>query len=254
MYQGYKKIVSTGASAILTSTPFKREELHMQESRVRFLEQQLVTLGFNDSLRAMDWMIEEMCSEKGFSRHNGTHYYYHLIDTTQDLLNHGIKNQDIITACLLHDAIEDIEGVTYTMIADKFNGNVADMVKFVTKVDGVDYKNGENLKDYLDLISFNVGASLIKTADRKHNFGTLRDATAEKKLRQALETEQYFIPFFKKCRNIYPRYASYFFSAKTSIEPHLWEIKEHYEEVSELREEISSLHDEIHGLYQQLND
>ena len=210
----------------------------MNESRVRFLEGSLSTLGYNNALRAMDWMIEEMCSEKGFSRHNGTHYYYHLIDTTQDLFNHGIRNEDILTACLLHDAIEDIEGVTSMMIKDKFGESVAEMVRLVTKRKGINYKNHSNLVPYLDLISKNVGASLIKTADRKHNFGTLRDATPEKKLRQALETEQYFIPFFKECRNKYPRYASYFFSAKTSIEPHLWEIKEHCEEVEQLKKMI----------------
>lgn len=202
----------------------------MGESRVRYLEQTLSTLGYENSIRALDWVMAEMCAENGFKRHNGTHYYYHLVDTTQDLLNHGIRNEDIITACLLHDAIEDVEGVTYQMIKDKFNPNVARMVDLVTKSKGMDYKIGYNLKCYLDLITKDVGASLIKTADRKHNFGTLRDATPEKKLRQALETEQYFIPFFKECRNKFPRYASYFFSAKTIIEPHLWEIKEHYEE------------------------
>lgn len=212
----------------------------MGESRVRFLERTLSTLGYDDSLRALDWMMEEMCVEKGHERHNGTHYYYHLVDTTQDLLNHGIRNQDIITACLLHDAMEDIEGVTYEMIKDKFNMNVAFMVRLVTKLDDVDYKNGDNLEIYLCVISHNVGASLIKTADRKHNFGTLRDATPEKKLRQALETEKHFIPFFKEARNRYPRYAGYFYSAKTTIEPHLWEIKEHYEEVKKLREELDT--------------
>lgn len=210
------------------------------ESRVRHLETTLSTLGFDDALRALDWMMEEMCVEKGYERHNGTHYYYHLVDTTQDLLNHGVRNEDILTACLLHDAIEDIEGVTYFMINDKFGKAVADMVRLVTKMDGVDYKKEDNLINYLYLISLNVGASLIKTADRKHNFGTLADATPEKKMRQALETEKHFIPFFKECRNKFPRYASYFFSAKTSIEPHLWGIKEHYQEVEELKKQLET--------------
>lgn len=226
----------------------------MEESRVRYLQTNLAILGYHESLKALEFVMREMCSEKGFSRHNGTHYYYHLVDTAQDLLNHGVRDQDIITACLLHDTIEDIEGVTSFMVKNDYGNRVAHMVWLVTKNQNIDYKNDrEAMIKYLDAISEDVGASLIKTADRKHNFGTLRDATPEKKLRQAKETEELFIPFFKKCRNKYPIYASYFFSAKTTIEPHLNEIKEHYEEVGTLMSEIEALRQELEDVKNGVN-
>lgn len=212
----------------------------MGESRVVFLEQCLSNLGYDNALRAMDWMMEEMSANKGFVRHDGSHYYYHLIDTTQDLFNHGIKNEDILIAMLAHDAAEDIPGVTIRMIEDKFNSNVATMVDFVTKKKGVDYKSGDVIDvSYLRPMLQNVGSCLLKASDRKHNFSTLRDATPEKRLRQAVETEKYFIPFFKEARNKYPRYAGYFYSAKTAIEPHLWAIKDHHEEITRLKEEFN---------------
>lgn len=211
------------------------------ESRVAFLEQFLTHLGFNKALEALDWVMEEMNASRGFTRHNGTHYYYHLVDTTQDLLNHNVRDEDIIVACLLHDIVEDVEGITIKLVEHKFGERVAEMVDLLTKKPNVDYKDALVLGLYLSNIYNNVGASLIKTADRKHNFGTLRDATPEKKVRQAMETELYFIPFFKDCRKKYPRYASYFYSAKTTIEPHLWEIKEHYEEVEKLKQKIKDL-------------
>lgn len=218
----------------------------MTQSQLRFLESNLATLGYTDSLRALDWMVEEMCAEKGFQRHNGEHYYYHLVHTTQDLLSHGVRSQSIITACLLHDVVEDVDGVTIRMIQDKFGIEVAEMVKLVTKDKYINYKEDEEaMHYYLSAILRNVGASLIKTSDKKHNFGTLRDATPEKKLRHALEAEKLFIPFFKDCRNQYPRYAGYFYSARTAIEPHLWEIKEHHEEVEGLNAEIERLHQQI---------
>ena len=213
----------------------------MRENRVTHLEKVLAVKGFDDSLKALDWMKEEMCAEKGFSRHDGSHYYHHLVAVAQDLLDFGIKDQEIITASLLHDAIEDVEGISYLMIKDKFGERVANMVQLVTKDKNLNYKVSKNLVSYLNRIYEDAGACLIKTADRKHNFGTLREATPEKKLRQALETENHFIPFFKKCRNKFPRYAGYFFSAKTTIEPHLWEIKEHYEEVEKLKAIIEEL-------------
>ncbi|WP_442637983.1 HD domain-containing protein [Rossellomorea marisflavi] len=210
----------------------------MAGSRVLFFEHTLSIKGFDKALEALDWMKEEMCKEKGFSRHDGGDYYDHLVATAQDLLDVGIKDEDIIIACLLHDSVEDVEGITVKMVAGRFGENVAHMVDLVTKKPGVDYKVGDNLKRYLEAISKHPGASLIKTADRIHNFGTLKNATPEKKLRQALETEKYFIPFFKTCRGAHPRYAKYFFRAKTTIEPHLWEIKEHYEEIEQLRDQL----------------
>ena len=210
----------------------------MKASRVRYLEKCLSILGFTDSLKAMDFVVQEMCAENGFQRHGGSHYYYHLVDATQDLLNHGVREQNIITACLLHDVVEDIEWVTIEDIEENYGHEVAVMVDLVTKKKHVDYKQSTNMHIYLDRISKNVGASLIKSADRKHNFSTLREADREKKLRQADETERLFMPFFKYCRKLYPRYANFFFSAKTAIEPHLWEIKERYAEVEELERKL----------------
>lgn len=166
----------------------------------------------------------------------------------QKLINAGVREEDIITAALLHDLVEDVlneEGKPIYSIDDVtilFNENVAHMVELLTKKPNVDYKKDKNeLQRYLDRISENVGASLIKCADRQNNLGSLLDATAEKRLRTALETEEYYLPFFKKCRNLYPWYAAFFFDAKTTIEPHLWAIKEHSKEVQELKNEIHRL-------------
>ncbi|MEX3713416.1 HD domain-containing protein [Cytobacillus horneckiae] len=213
----------------------------MSESRVRFFEQQISILGYNQSLQALDWMKEVM-SAPAYARHDGTHYYNHLVDVAQDLLNHGIRDQDIITAALLHDAVEDVPGITNNMIDAKFNTKVTKMVDLVTKEPGVNYKKDDLLKIlYLEPILNNPGAALIKTADRKHNFSTLRAASPEKKMRQAIETEKFFFPFFKEAMERYPRYATYFLSAKTAIKPHLMEIKEHYDEVNVLKAKIAEL-------------
>ncbi|MCY8890505.1 HD domain-containing protein [Bacillus spizizenii] len=214
---------------------------HQKSSRVRHLEQSLSTLGYYTSLKALDLVMDEMNAERGFVRHSGAHYYYHLVDVAQKLLNFGVRDEDTITAALLHDIVEDVDDYTPGLIAKFFNPRVALYVELLSKKPGVDYKDGTNLIPYLEEISNYCATALIKTADRIHNFGTLLEATPEKKLRQALETEKHFIPFFKKCRDMYPRYSSFFFEAKTQIEPHLWEIKEHYEEVSALQSEINKL-------------
>lgn len=213
----------------------------MIESRELLLEEQLSVLGFNNSLRALDLMRKEMCAEKGFTRHNGDHYYYHLVDVTQDLINHGVRHEACIVASLLHDYQEDVPGVTFRMIETLFSSEVALYVYLLSKNPEINYHNEDNLRTYLNFIGDHVWTALIKTSDRKHNFSTLKDATFEKRMKQAIETESYFIPAFKEWRNKFPRYAPYFFGAKTSIEPHLWAIKEYQGEIDKLKSENNLL-------------
>lgn len=211
----------------------------MSKKRVQFFEQRLADAGQELSLMALDFVKAEMNAAKGFKRHDGSDYYEHCVDVAQDLWNAGIRKEEVIASALLHDTIEDIEGVTYKMLADKFNTRIATIVLGVTKIDGIDYKEGNNIKiHYLDDMLKDVDMCLLKTADRKHNFSTLRDATPEKKMRQAIETETYYFPWLKEAMHLYPRYSAYFLSAKTYIKPHLLEIKEHYAEVAALQAEI----------------
>lgn len=217
----------------------------MRGSRVQFFEHNLSILQYEMAYRALNLVKDEMCKEKGFMRHNGTHYFFHLVDVAQKLLNAGIRDEDIITAALLHDLVEDVlklDGTPKYSIKDLsslFNDNVAHMVDLLTKKQGVDYKtNKEELQLYLTRISENLGASLIKVSDRLHNITTILDATHEKRLRQAIETEIYFLPFFKTCRKLYPWHAAFFFEAKTIVEPQIQMIKEHHEEKMKLIQEL----------------
>lgn len=220
----------------------------MSESRTLFLEQTLTQKGMHKAIEALDLMKKEMCAERDFKRHNGDHYYYHLVDVTQDLLNHNITHEPCIIASLLHDYMEDVEGVTYKLIEQKFGVEVADIVYLLTKQKHLNYKDPVVMMQYLHAISGNVWATLIKAADRKHNFSTLKDATFEKRLRQANETDSLFIPFFKAMRKRYPRYAAFFFGAKTAIEPHLWAIKEYQAEIERLNKELEETKFILEGL------
>jgi guanosine-3',5'-bis(diphosphate) 3'-pyrophosphohydrolase len=228
-----------------------------KEARVIQLQKDLIRLGFDDSLRALSWMLETMNAQNGYQRHDGSHYYYHLVDGCQDLINHGIDNQDVLTGYILHDAKEDIPEVTSEMIASKFNSRVALYVDGVTKKEGVNYKNPNNLETYLAYQLEFVEMALIKTADRKHNFSTLEHATPEKELRVANETETYFLPYFKEARQRYPQYSAYFHSAKTEIVPHLKKIKKYHEDIASLKQqhdiEIRAKEREIEDLKLQLS-
>lgn len=213
------------------------------EARVVQLQKDLMKLGMMDSLRALNWMIQTMNANNDFMRKDGSHYYYHLVDATQDLINHGIRDEVTITACILHDAVEDIEDVTLQTVREEFGFNVAYVVDLVTKKEGIDYKDaqGINIRQYLEMILENPRACLVKTADRKHNFSTLDATSAKHEARQATETEQHFIPFFKEARKKYPEFSAYFHSAKTTIVPHLKRIKKAIATEEKMKSKIEEL-------------
>lgn len=216
------------------------------EGRVRFFRHQLTVLGFHQALRATELVVTEMNREKGFCRDgDGSHYYYHCVDVAQKLLNVGVREEGIIAAALLHDLVEDVEGYSIPVISRLFGERVAHMVDLVTKKKNANYKEKETMDQYLSAISNDLGASLIKTSDRMHNFGSMLGLTMDRKMRQVLETEEFYIPFFKKCRQRYPSFAPFFFDAKTTIEPHLIEIKEHYRDVTRCAEEKKALEDAL---------
>ncbi len=213
------------------------------QSPSQFLERRLTILyGINSlSMKALDLVKEEMCIDKGFKRDNGTDYYNHCVDVANNLISFGIKEEDTICAALLHDIIEDVEGYSETTVRKMFNRNIARLVMLVTKKKDVDYKKAENLRKYLSDISLDMNAAAIKTSDRMHNMMTLEEKTFEARYRKAMETKQYYLPFFKECRYRYPRYENLFYSAKSQIEPLIFHIESFYKEIERQRNVIDCL-------------
>lgn len=211
--------------------------LDQNQSPSQFLERRLATLfGINSkAIKALDLVREEMCVEKGFRRDNGTDYYNHCIDVANTLISFEIKDEDVICAALLHDIIEDVEGYRRVTIAKMFNDNVARLVMLVTKEEGVNYKQPEAMKKYLSTIVNDMNAAAIKTADRMHNMMTLEEKTFEARYRKALETKTYYLPFFKQCRYMYPRYENLFYAARAEIEPLIYHIESFYHEIERLQ-------------------
>lgn len=215
----------------------------MYQSSRLYLERRLVLLYGAESkaIRALDLVVKEMCAEKGYHRYDGSDYYMHCVDVANFLITYGITDEDAITAALLHDIIEDVPGYTEAGLGALFSPAAARYVDAVSMKPGLDYHDGRVLTAYLDLIAANPYTAAIKTADRMHNMYTLAEAAMEKRYRKALETEEFFIPFFKTCRKKYPRYEGLFQAAKTQILPQIYEIRAHYADYEKLLEARAAL-------------
>lgn len=218
------------------------------EARYLKLEEKLTTLGANEALRALELMQKEMCAEKGFKRHDGSDYYFHLIDVTLLLINANIKDESTLIGSLTHDFPEDVDGITVETLKHMFSDDVAKTVKPLTKTEGINYKDLANLKAYYPPILENWRSSLIKAADIWHNMSTLGDASRDKKLRKIMEAKEVYIPFLRAARNKYPRFAHFFYSVKFAIEPIIKEMEERYATEIKLEAENKDLKDRIKRL------
>lgn len=217
--------------------------MFLNQTPSQFFERRVATIfGINSpSIRALDLVMQEMCVEKGFSRDDGQDYYNHCIDVANTLISFCVMDEDAICAALLHDIVEDVQGYTEQTISTLFNPRVAKLVMLVTKSPDKNYKEPAVIEEYLRLISQDMFASAIKTADRMHNMMTLQEKTFEARYRKAIETERYYLPFFKNCRQKFPRYENLFYAARTQIQPLIFEIKSFYGEIEKLRAENAEL-------------
>lgn len=225
---------------------FNDDSMYSNHNSSLFLERKLTTLfGTNSmSIYAMDIVKDEMCKERGFKRQDGSDYYIHCLEVTNTLLSFCVKDEDVICAALLHDIIEDVKGYTKITIEKMFNEHVAELVSYVTKEHNMDYHIHENMVAYLEKIKTSQNASIIKTADRMHNMMSLEQKTFIQRYNKALQTEKYYLPFFRECRYLYPRYENLFYMARAQIEPLIFHIKTFYEALDEMEKKLNEYNKE----------
>ncbi|MFO7769829.1 MAG: bifunctional (p)ppGpp synthetase/guanosine-3',5'-bis(diphosphate) 3'-pyrophosphohydrolase [Roseovarius gahaiensis] len=134
---------------------------------------------------------------EGQVRHSGEPYFTHPVAVAAILAEQRLDDASIITA-LLHDTIEDTRA-SYAEVADKFGGEVADLVDGVTKLTNLqlsssETKQAENFRKLFMAMSKDLRVILVKLADRLHNMRTIKAMRPEKQAQKARETMDIFAP------------------------------------------------------------
>ena len=152
------------------------------------------------ALKALDYVTKNMNRLTGYIRYNGDDYYVHPIAVAKILIEHATENIDSVTiaAALLHDCIEDMPGCTREFVSEEFGDDVASIVALVSKSPDKNYHISQNMIEYLDAISHDPRASLIKTADRMNNNSTMEYSRESAKIYKAEETRRFYMPFIAK--------------------------------------------------------
>lgn len=145
--------------------------------------------------KAYDFAYEH---HKGQFRKSGEPYVIHVIQVanTLALMHRGPKT---IAAGLLHDTVEDCQGVTTDTITELFGQEIATLVDAVTKIGAIKFKDEEeylasNHRKLFIAMAKDIRVILIKLADRLHNMRTLQYMRPEKQKKIARETLSVYAP------------------------------------------------------------
>ncbi|QGX99407.1 bifunctional (p)ppGpp synthetase/guanosine-3',5'-bis(diphosphate) 3'-pyrophosphohydrolase [Roseovarius faecimaris] len=138
-----------------------------------------------------------LAMHEGQFRHSGEPYFSHPVAVAAILAEQRLDDATIITA-LLHDTIEDT-GASYATVAEKFGGEIADLVDGVTKLTNLqlsstETQQAENFRKLFMAMSKDLRVILVKLADRLHNMRTIRAMRPEKQAQKARETMDIFAP------------------------------------------------------------
>lgn len=211
------------------------------DSRIKFLLKKLATyseLGVaKKTIKASRLVLEEMSTKKGFKRHDGRDYFVHPFALTQTAIDFRLANfctgsnlskedkemnkesDALLSACLLHDIIEDVEWIDKDYIIKEFGEYIYNIVDNVTK------RDGEDIEQYLDRVAKLRLSSLVKIIDRLNNVSTLNNSSLNHRKKQLEETRKYYLPLAKQLRTIYFEDASFYWQARTIMNSILNEVE-----------------------------
>ena len=143
------------------------------------------------------WKFAEQ-AHAGQFRKSGEPYFTHPC-LVASILTDLMIDPPTIAAGLLHDTVEDCEGITLETIRTNFGDEVADLVDGVTKLNKLDFANreeaqAESLRKMILAMSRDIRVVLIKLADRLHNMRTLRFQPEDRRVAIARETLDIYAP------------------------------------------------------------
>ncbi|MEN8140368.1 MAG: HD domain-containing protein [Thermodesulfobacteriota bacterium] len=132
-------------------------------------------------------------------RKSGEPYVSHPCQVARIMVKElGVSDQPTLAAALLHDTVEDVEGVSLELVGELFGSKVEDVVDGCTKISNF---QGDR-QHFLNLVHrklFSGSASrleviLVKLADRLHNLRTMESMPKHKRQKIADETLSVYAP------------------------------------------------------------
>ena len=137
-------------------------------------------------------------AHEGQTRMSGEPYFSHPCEVAL-ILADIMMDPATIAAGLLHDVVEDVEGVTSETLEKNFGSEIATMVDGVTKLNKMDFftkeeQKSESIRKMFIAMAKEIRVVLIKLADRLHNMRTLDTQKSNRRESIARETLDIYAP------------------------------------------------------------
>ena len=137
-------------------------------------------------------------AHKDKKRLSGEPYFMHPVAVAV-ILTDLMLDATTVAAGLLHDCVEDVDGVTIQVIGEQFGSEVALLVDGVTKLRQLNFASreeaqAETLRKMFLAMAKDIRVVLIKLADRLHNMRTLKTQKPERQVPIARETLDIYAP------------------------------------------------------------
>ena len=149
----------------------------------------------------------------GQKRKSGEPYITHPLTMACYAMSLGIRNDEVLSACLLHDVVEDCD-VTLDLLP--VSNSIRRSVDLLTFVKEGDEKTAKSI--YYTKILSDRTATIVKLIDRYHNVSTMGGVFTKEKIFEYIEeTKEFVLPMLEKATLKYPNDSNLFFILKYNI-------------------------------------
>ena len=166
-----------------------------------------------NTLKAVEYSVE--AHEGQTRKKSDIPYIYHPLNIACHALSMGIKEDEVIAACLLHDVVEDCGKSPEDL---PVNEETAEIVRLLTREEPADGNWDKGEQAYYERILTNPKAVLIKCLDRCNNLTTMSWGLSRNRIyHKILETEKYYPKLLKVLKDT-PEYNDAAWLLKYQIE------------------------------------
>lgn len=154
-----------------------------------FVKTSAKSYGLSETLKALDFAVEAHCEQK--RKNSEIPYIYHPLNLACHCLAMGIRKDEVVAACLLHDVLEDCGKTAGDLpVSDR----TRELVVLMSH-EKDDKHRDQIMKEYFRKLSGNPDAALIKCLDRCNNLTTMSwGLSRERTYRMIRETEKDVLP------------------------------------------------------------
>ena len=164
--------------------------------------------------KALSFATEKHAGQfrKSASQPRTVPYIYHPLILTCHALALGLIDEDLLSACLLHDTVEDTDAQPDELPVSE---RARKAVLLLTKPEPFDKNDSAQEKAYYDAIACDPIASMVKLLDRCANITNMATAFSDSKMALYIkETFDYVMPLLEHTKSAYPKYSNALFLIK----------------------------------------